>query len=228
MEEPPPSRGPSTAPGPRWVLGGGGELWSRPCQPLATPAPGLQQLHTKLRRRQPPAPSPSTGRGRAPPAASSSFAGLRLPQGNEAQNNPGNWGGVGQSRLPRLGGDCFAPPGRGGQGWSPPTALTPPGGACLVLTGPGHRPPELGGTAELRPPAPGGFFLFLFLLKDISSPAGPSGAVGSAQGGEVRGEVRGSTAQQPEGGQGAAGSPPGAPQGLPRPPSPGGRSQPAG
>lgn len=217
MEEPPPSRGPSTAPGPRWVLGGGGAVV--PSLPAPRyPRPGAAAAPHKAEEAPAPSPQPQHGEGPCSPRCQQQLCWFETSPGKRSPKQPRKLGG----------GDCFAPPGRGGQNWSPPTALTPPRGACLVLTGPGHRPPELGGTAELRPPAPGGFFLFLFLLKDISSPAGPSGAVGSAQGGEVRGEVRGSTAQQPEGGQGAAGSPPGAPQGLPRPPSPGGRSQPAG
>uniref|UniRef100_A0A8B9UID2 UDP-N-acetylglucosamine 4-epimerase n=1 Tax=Anas zonorhyncha TaxID=75864 RepID=A0A8B9UID2_9AVES len=199
--------------------------YANPELPLATPAPGLQQLHTKLRRRQPPAPSPSTGRGRAPPAASSSFAGLRLPQGNEAQNNPGNWGGVGQSRLPRLGGGLLRTSRAGRAGLEPPHSPHPPG---RCLPGPDRArasPPRAGGHSRAAAPSPGGLFSLFIFVKRHFQPRGAQRCRGLSpgRGGERRGEGQHCLAAR-----GRAGGSREPPRGLPRPPSPGGHSQPAG
>lgn len=197
---------------------GGGSCGPVPASPSLPPPQGCSSS-TQSRggaSPQPPAPSPSTGRGRVPPAASSSFAGLRLPQGNAAQNNPGNWGG-GLLRTSRA-----------GRAELEPSHSPHPPGRCLP--GPDRArasPPRAGGHSRAAAPSPGGLFsLFIFVKRHFQlQPRGAQRCRGLSpgRGGERRGEGQHCSAAR-----GRAGGSREPPRGLPRTPSPGGRSQPAG
>lgn len=121
-----------------------GELRSRPSQPLSPPHPpstgrgGHSSFKTDKVEETAGLNPKSKGKSRAPPSASSRFAGLRLPKGgkknkpkhpNQPKNNPRNQPRMGPTDPTlRRAGYCFAHPRRGGHSWSRAAGAEPP--AC--------------------------------------------------------------------------------------------------